>query len=73
MAVVRAVCIGPGGLRKRPSTSELIDWIAVLKSAGIASVKLDEALPFLSTLTKKEQDLVVVNRMSKGPAKRWRR
>src|SRR5271170_1972676 len=28
-------------LRKRPSTSELIDWIAVLKRAGIAEVKLD--------------------------------
>jgi MoxR-like ATPase len=45
------------GLRKRPSTSELIDWIAVLKKAGIAEVKLDSALPFLGTLIKKEQDL----------------
>jgi len=61
------------GLRKRPSTSELIDWIAVLKAAGVATVKLDEALPFLNTLIKKEQDLVVVNRVSKGPGKRWRR
>ena len=46
------------GLRKRPSTSELIDWIAVLKKAGIAAVKLDQALPFLGTLLKKEQDVV---------------
>src|SRR5258708_5145667 len=45
------------GLRKRPSTSELIDWIAVLKKAGISEVKLDLALPFLGTLLKKEQDL----------------
>ena len=30
-------------LRKRPSTSELIDWIAALKRAGIGQVKLDEA------------------------------
>ncbi len=44
-------------LRKRPSTSELIDWIAVLKTAGIAEVKLDKNLPFLGTLLKKEQDL----------------
>jgi MoxR-like ATPase len=46
------------GLRKRPSTSELIDWIAVLKKAGIGEVKLDRALPFLGTLLKKEQDVV---------------
>jgi MoxR-like ATPase len=45
------------GLRKRPSTSELIDWIAVLKKAGVAEVKLDRALPFLGTLLKKEQDV----------------
>jgi MoxR-like ATPase len=44
-------------LRKRPSTSELIDWIAVLKSAGIREVALDKNLPFLGTLLKKEQDL----------------
>jgi len=45
------------GLRKRPSTSELIDWIAVLKKAGVAELKLDRALPFLGTLLKKEQDI----------------
>jgi MoxR-like ATPase len=45
-------------LRKRPSTSELIDWIAVLKKAGIAEVKLDKNIPFLGTLLKKEQDIV---------------
>ena len=45
------------GLRKRPSTSELIDWIAVLKKAGVGELKLDRALPFLGTLLKKEQDM----------------
>ncbi len=44
-------------LRKRPSTSELVDWIAVLRKAGAASVKLDRELPFLGALLKKEQDL----------------
>jgi MoxR-like ATPase len=48
-------------LRKRPSTSELIDWIAVLKSAGIANMKLDENLPFLGTLLKREQDLIAMS------------
>jgi len=46
------------GLRKRPSTSELIDWIAVLRRAGIASVELDASLPFLGALLKREQDLL---------------
>jgi MoxR-like ATPase len=45
-------------LRKRPSTSELIDWIAVLRKAGVSSVKLERELPFLGALLKKEQDMV---------------
>jgi MoxR-like ATPase len=45
-------------LRKRPSTSELIDWISALKLSGVKSVKLEGNLPFLGTLLKKEQDLV---------------
>jgi len=46
-------------LRKRPSTSELVDWLAVLKSAGVKALKLDEALPFVGALLKREQDLLV--------------
>jgi MoxR-like ATPase len=46
------------GLRKRPSTSELIDWIAVLRRAGIASVELEAGMPFLGALLKREQDLL---------------
>jgi MoxR-like ATPase len=45
-------------LRKRPSTSELIDWISALKVSGVKDVKLDKNLPFLGTLLKKEQDLI---------------
>ena len=46
-------------LRKRPSTSELVDWLAVLKSAGVKDLKLDETLPFVGALLKREQDLLV--------------
>jgi len=46
------------GLRKRPSTSELIDWIAVLQRAGVTSVELGASLPFLGALIKREQDLL---------------
>jgi MoxR-like ATPase len=45
-------------LRKRPSTSELVDWISALKLSGVNTVKLEQNLPFLGTLLKKEQDLV---------------
>ena len=45
-------------LRKRPSTSELVDWLAVLERAGIKDVRLEKNLPFLGALLKKEQDLV---------------
>ncbi|MET0404608.1 MAG: MoxR family ATPase [Cystobacter sp.] len=47
-------------LRKRPSTSELVDWISVLKANGVTQVKLDEQLPFLGALLKREQDLMAV-------------
>ena len=48
-------------LRKRPSTSELVDWIAVLKAHGVVDLKLDEQLPFLGALIKREQDLLAVS------------
>ena len=58
-------------LRKRPSTSELVDWIAVLKRAGVRDVKLDKNLPFLGALLKKEQDLVSFADQLAGGS-RWR-
>ena len=47
-------------LRKRPSTSELIDWIAALRAAGVQHVKLEQGMPFLGALLKKEQDLITL-------------
>ncbi len=44
-------------VRKRPSTSELIDWIAALRRAGVEQEKMVEQLPFLGVLLKHEQDL----------------
>lgn len=48
------------GLRKRPSTSELIDWIAALRKAGVDLKKLGGGIPFLGTLLKTEQDMELV-------------
>jgi len=47
---------GMDRLRKRPSTSELIDWITVLSQSGLSDTRLTENLPFLGALLKKEQD-----------------
>ncbi|MEZ4267278.1 MAG: MoxR family ATPase [Myxococcota bacterium] len=53
---------GVEGLRKRPSTSELIDWIGALVATGVNPDRLRTELPFLGTLLKREQDLAVVLR-----------
>ena len=44
-------------IRKKPSTSELVDWIAMLLASGITDVELEAQTPYLGTLLKKEQDL----------------
>ena len=58
-------------LRKRPSTSELVDWIHMLKTMGVKDIKLEKNLPFLGTLLKKEQDLVAYADQLSGGS-RWR-
>ncbi len=52
-------------LRKRPSTSELVDWIAVLKRAGIGEKRFVRELPFLGVLLKKEQDVELLHQQQK--------
>ncbi|OGO39490.1 MAG: ATP-binding protein [Chloroflexi bacterium RBG_16_57_8] len=42
--------------RKKPSTSELIDWIKVLIAGGIPVQTLSRQIPFVGTLLKKEAD-----------------
>ncbi|MBW1879555.1 MAG: MoxR family ATPase [Deltaproteobacteria bacterium] len=46
-----------GGLRKPPSTSELIDWLTVLVSAGVDPDDVLNSDPFLGVLFKQEQDV----------------
>ncbi len=53
--------------RKKPSTSELLDWIQALMAAGLDHRKVREALPpFIGSLLKKEQDLDVLTQRVKG-------
>jgi len=44
------------GLRKPPSTSELVDWIAVLVRAGLSEETIRSGDPFLGVLFKTEAD-----------------
>ena len=57
-------------IRKKPSTSELIDWIAMLRLAQPDAIALDESTPFLGTLLKKEQDLTAFNDQITGRHRR---
>lgn len=47
-------------IRKKPSTSELIDWLNALQRNGIDSGTLREKLPFLGVVVKKDEDLETV-------------
>jgi MoxR-like ATPase len=58
-------------VRKRPSTSELIDWIAVLSQAGIGAERIKSELPFGGVLLKKEQDQTTVAEARAGKSRRW--
>jgi MoxR-like ATPase len=53
---------GVDGLRKKPSTSELIDWLFVLMRGGISPSEVARTVPFLGTLLKQEQDVDLVKR-----------
>ena len=48
-------------LQKKPSTSELLDWIQALMISGVSIEDLYEDLPFLGVLLKKNQDVDVLN------------
>lgn len=44
-------------VRKKPSTSELIDWINALQLGGIPPQDIKTKLPFLGVIIKKDEDL----------------
>jgi len=47
-------------IRKKPSTSELIDWVNALQLGGIPTEKIKQALPFIGVVVKKDEDLDLV-------------
>ena len=52
-------------IRKKPSTSELIDWINALQIGGIPAEKIKAALPFIGVVVKKDEDLELVRHEAK--------
>lgn len=56
------------GLRKKPSTSELLDWLFVLARAGVSPDEIANRMPFLGILIKQEKDLELLSRRRGGYA-----
>ncbi|HSW40473.1 MAG TPA: MoxR family ATPase [Acidobacteriota bacterium] len=47
-------------LKKRPSTSELLDWVQALVAGGVSEKELNKRLPYLGVLLKTEEDVARV-------------
>ncbi len=47
-------------IQKKPSTSELIDWLQALVLGGISPDRLSNDIPFLGVLLKKNEDLAQI-------------
>jgi len=60
-------------LQKKPSTSELLDWLQALMISGIPVEKIREQMPYIGVLLKKNQDIEVMTEIKeKGYSlKRW--
>ncbi len=60
-------------LQKKPSTSELLDWIQALMISGVDVTDIKKEMPFVGVLLKKNQDIDVMNEIKeKGYSlKRW--
>jgi MoxR-like ATPase len=52
--------------RKKPSTSELLDWVQALIAGGVSPGKVEKEIPFLGVLLKKEADVEYFHARSSG-------
>ena len=50
------------GLQKRPTTSELIDWVQALVISGVEPERVLQHLPFLGVVLKTPQDVEIARR-----------
>ena len=49
-------------IEKKPSTSELVDWIRALSLGGIDPKRIRKEIPFAGVLLKKDKDLTAMER-----------
>jgi len=54
------------GLQKKPSTSELIDWVQALERGGVDPKEIAARLPFMGVLLKKDHDVDLAQRALAG-------
>ena len=50
------------GIEKKPSTSELVDWLRALIAGGVDPLRLEKEIPFAGVLLKKDKDLRTLQR-----------
>lgn len=50
-------------LQKKPSTSELLDWIQALRIGGVDPERIQQELPYPGVLLKKTEDLTALENM----------
>lgn len=48
------------GIMKKPSTSELLDWVQALQISGVDVSEIGEVIPYIGVLLKKNQDIDTV-------------
>ena len=53
------------GIEKKPSTSELVDWMRALLAGGVDPKLLDKEIPYAGVLLKKDKDLKTLQRTAR--------
>ena len=50
------------GIEKKPSTSELVDWLRAMVAGGIEPRRIEREIPFAGVLLKKDKDLQLLKK-----------
>ena len=58
-------------LQKKPSTSEVIDWIQALQIGGVDPDRIKAEIPFAGVLLKKNEDLAALETRTKAGKRAW--
>ncbi len=54
-------------IQKKPSTSEIIDWIQALTISGIPVERITKEIPFAGVILKKNEDIETLDRAKRRP------